>query len=284
MTQVEREEFEELKKRNEELKTELKNSLLDLDKSRQDLEATNKELQKIDKLKTDFISVVSHELRTPLSIIKEGISLISDGIPGKINKEQEEILETAGSNIDRLACIISNLLDITRIESGKIELKKGQVNICELIERVVGSFNFKEKNLELKVHLPKKELIAYADASRITQVVVNLIDNAFKFTQEGFIEVNIEEKEKSVEFSVMDSGRGIAKDNLQKVFDKFQQFERPVGEGTKGIGLGLPIAKALIEMHNGKIWAESEYGKGSKFTFSLPKYNFEEILIGKREN
>ncbi|MDD5432514.1 MAG: HAMP domain-containing sensor histidine kinase [Candidatus Omnitrophica bacterium] len=254
MTQAEREEFEELKRRNVQLEAELK---------------------KVDQLKTDFISVVSHELRTPLSIIKEGISLVSDGIPGKINKEQEEILETANSNIDRLARIIDNLLDIAKIESGKIVLRKELVNICALVERVVSSFklNLIDKNLELRTNFPKKELIVYADAGRITQVVINLIGNALKFTQKGFIEVNIEEKEGVVEFSVIDSGQGIINDDLLKVFSKFQQFERSTGEGTKGTGLGLSIAKGLIEMHNGKIWAESEHGKGSKFTFSLPKYN-----------
>ena len=244
------------------------------------LEKKNEELKKLDQLKNDFISTVSHELRTPLSISREGISLLLDHIPGEINKKQEQILTTAKDNIDRLARIINDLLDISKIESGRVELKRSLVNFSSLIKHVAYSFELKVRNkgLRLKAVFPEDPIEIFVDSDKIIQVLTNLVGNALKFTEKGSIEIMAEENESALKCSVSDTGVGIAKEYIPKVFEKFQQFGRTAGGGEKGTGLGLAIAKKIVEMHNGKIEMESEAGKGTKFTFSLPKYTVEQIF------
>ncbi|MDD5108251.1 MAG: ATP-binding protein [Candidatus Omnitrophica bacterium] len=254
-----------------------------LKKYQQELEVKNKELEKLDKLKSEFVSIVSHELRTPLSITKEGISLILDGVVGDINPKQNKILITSKNNIDRLARIINSLLDISRIESGKMELKNKNVDLKNLIANVVALFalKVKEKGLELRVNLPQnKELSFYIDEDKLIQVFTNLIDNSFKFTEKGYICISLIEKEDELEFAVTDTGIGIAPENLPKVFNKFMQFGRTAGAGEKGTGLGLSIAKGLVELYGGRIWVESEVGRGSKFIFTLPKHFTDKISEG----
>lgn len=245
-----------------------------------ELEKKNEELKKLDQLKSDFISTVSHELRTPLAIIKEGISLILDRIPGEINEKQEKVLITARDNIDRLSRIINNLLDISKIEAGKVELKKELINIVELVKHVISSFEPKvnSKGLELRLDVSSENINVYVDGDKIIQVFTNLIGNALKFTEKGYIEILIKEKEGEIECAVTDTGRGISEDDLPKLFSKFQQFGRSAGGGEKGTGLGLSIVKGIIELHNGKIWAEGRLGKGMKFTFTLPRYSIEMLF------
>lgn len=244
------------------------------------IEKMVEELKKLDQLKSDFISMVSHELRTPLSVTKEGVSLVLDKIPGKINEKQEKILITARNNINRLARIINDILDISKIEAGEVELKRELVNMTSLIKEVISSFvpKAKEKGLELKVSIPKKGIDVYADSDKIIQVFTNLIGNAIKFTEKGYIEISVVEKVREAKCTVTDTGIGISKENLLKIFDKFQQIGYVMGAEEKGTGLGLSIAKGIVEMHNGKIWAESEFGKGTKFIFTLPKYTPKAIL------
>ncbi|MCX5667008.1 MAG: ATP-binding protein, partial [Candidatus Omnitrophica bacterium] len=250
------------------------NILEDLQASKEALERTNRELTKLDELKSDFISTVSHELRTPLSIIKEGISLVLDKIPGDVNEKQAKILDIAKYNIDRLSRIIDNLLDISKIEAGKVELKRSLIDISEVVRRVANSFEskIKEKGLEMRLDVDKVSGSVWADADRITQVLTNLIGNAVKFTPSGSIGISCEDKSDGMVCSVSDTGVGISKEDMPKVFDKFQQFSRTAGAGDKGTGLGLSIAKNIIDMHNGAIWVESEPGKGARFTFKLHKY------------
>ncbi|TAM37525.1 PAS domain S-box protein [bacterium] len=240
----------------------------------EELENKNRELLKLDTLKTEFVSVVSHELRTPLSIIKEGVSLVLDGVIGEINPTQNKILTTSKDNIDRLARIINSLLDISKIESGKVELKKKSVDLRVLIKNVVSLFEARarEKGLEIKVSLPQEgELNLYIDEDRIIQVFTNLIGNSLKFTEKGYIGISLVDEGNEIEFTVSDTGIGISAEDLPKVFRKFMQFGRVAGNGEKGTGLGLSIAKGLIELHNGRIWIESQPGKGSKFIFTLPR-------------
>lgn len=243
----------------------------------EELKHKNIELEKLDQLKSDFVSVVSHELRTPLSITKEGINLVLDGVTGSINPKQSKILTTSKNNIDRLARIINSLLDISKIESGRVELNKKNVDLGLLIKNVAATFEVmaKEKGLEIKVNLPKaQELILYIDEDRVIQIFTNLINNALKFTEMGSVSISLEQKENEVEFRVSDTGIGISADNLPKVFSKFLQFGRTdAGGGEKGTGLGLSIAKGLIELHRGRIWVESEVGKGTQFIFTLPRYS-----------
>ncbi|MFH1847772.1 MAG: ATP-binding protein [Candidatus Omnitrophota bacterium] len=229
--------------------------------------------KEVDRMKTDFISTVSHELRTPLSITKEGISLVLDRIPGEVNPKQERILTTAKDNIDRLARIINSLLDISKIESGKIDIRKDLVDIAGIARKLAVSFEpkFKEADLELKVDIPRRKVNIYADSDKIAQVFTNLIGNALKFTNKGHVTVAVKDRKDRVECSVSDTGKGVAKDDVPKLFSKFQQFGRVDGAGEKGTGLGLSIVKGIVDLHNGKIWADSNVGRGTQVTFTIPK-------------
>ncbi|MCX5678037.1 MAG: PAS domain-containing sensor histidine kinase [Candidatus Omnitrophica bacterium] len=231
--------------------------------------------KKFNELKDDFIDMVSHELRTPLSIIREGINIILDEIPGKINDQQAKILISAKDSIERLKRILNNLLDLSKIESDKTAIKKEVMDIAALMKNVLLSFGprMREKGLEAKMDLPESEIKIYADKDMMTQVMTNLIDNAIKFTNNGFIKVSAKELKEGFECSVSDSGIGIADENLPKIFGKFQQF----GHGNivtreKGTGLGLLIAKKFVDMQGGNIRVESRLGKGTEVIFALPKY------------
>ena len=245
-----------------------------------ELEEKNKELQGLDRLKSDFISTVSHELRTPLAITKEGITLIQDGILGEINEKQVKVLMTARDSIDRLARLITGLLDISKIETGNIEIKKSLISVTKVAGQVASFFESKaaDKGLELRANLPESGVDAYADNDRIIQVFTNLVGNALKFTDKGHIEISVEEREDEIECSVEDTGKGVSKEDIPKMFVKFQQIDRVHGDGERGTGLGLSIAKSIVEMHEGKIWVESEVDKGTKFIFTLPKYADEVLL------
>jgi nitrogen-specific signal transduction histidine kinase len=248
--------------------------------SRTKRKRAEEELKRLDQLKSDFVSNVSHELRTPLAITKLGVNLVLNRTTGEINEKQKEVLSDAKSNIDRLARIIDGLLDISKIEAGKVELKRRLVDIAGLIRQITSSFelSLKEKNLELKVNIPEKQIDAYIDPDKITQVFTNLIGNALKFTDRGYIEISLQEKEREIACVVADTGLGISEEDLPNVFSKFEQFGRLPGPGEKGTGLGLAITKGIIELHGGKIWVESKLGQGAKFSFILPKYTTKEIF------
>ena len=231
------------------------------------------ERKKLEENKDEFVGVVSHELRTPLMIVREGICLIIDGIVGKINEQQAKLLNTARENLDRLSRIIDSLLDVSRIEAGKIKLKKELVNLNELVNKVISNFQLKTsaKNLEIRTVFSSSRLEVLADYDKMVQVFTNLLDNAIKFSEKGWIVVAIADNRHEAICSVADTGVGIEKSNLSKLFSKFEQFGRRVGSGSKGAGLGLSIAKGIVEKHGGRIWAESELGKETKFTFTIPK-------------
>jgi len=226
--------------------------------------------KEIDALKDKFVAHVSHELRSPLTIIKGAVLTVRDGIAGELNPEQAELLKDAGEGISRLERLINDLLDIAKIESGKMELKLAPVNINELIQKEVDSSQLwaKSKKLELKA-IPGTIPETQVDPDKFNQIIMNLISNAIKFTKEqGHINITTMTKpgENFIYISVRDSGVGIAKDNLHKVFQKFQQF----GIGRGGSGLGLFICKELVEMHGGKISIESDLGQGTTFIFTIP--------------
>lgn len=226
-------------------------------------------------MKSDFISTVSHELRTPLTTIREVVSQMLDGIIGATTKEQQEFLTMCLEDIDRLKRIIDNLLDISKIEAGKVEIRKTRWDITALAKTVAAAFipQSQKKGLEIKTVFAAEGIEVSADKDKITQVLTNLINNALKFTAKGHIEILIVEKDQAVECKVSDTGIGIAAKDLTKLFNKFEQFGRTSGPGEKGTGLGLSIAKGIVELHQGKIWAESELNKGTTFTFVLPKNN-----------
>ena len=236
--------------------------------------------KEVDRMKTDFISTVSHEIRTPLTTIREGISQALDGILGETTQKQKEVFSIVLEDSDRLKRIIDNLLDISKIEAGMVELKKEFVDLGGTVKSVVAGFSLlaKEKSLSLETNFSPEKIKAFADKDRIIQVFTNLIGNSLKFTQSGQININLSQKDKFIECAVSDTGGGIAKEDLPRVFSKFQQFGRTAGPGEKGTGLGLSITKAIVELHKGKIWIDSELEKGTKVTFSLPIYSPEELF------
>lgn len=235
----------------------------------------------IDQMKTDFVSLVSHELRTPLATIKEGVSLVLDKALGETTPAQAKILTVSHTNISRLERIINELLDVSKIEAGKMELHRQAVNLADVINGVVVSFELrmKDKGLSFKINIEPKDIRVYIDSDKITEVFTNLVGNAMKFTEKGCIEISAQNKETTVECFVADSGIGIAKKDLSSVFGKFEQFTRASGPGEKGTGLGLSIAKGIVEMHKGEIKVESELGRGTKFVFTIPHYSAQEVVL-----
>ncbi|MCJ7812111.1 response regulator, partial [bacterium] len=229
----------------------------------------------LDRIKDDFIHNVSHELRTPLTVIRESVAQIYDGILGEVNDAQKNFLFLCLKNTDRLKRIVDEILDISKMEAGKVQLRKKKTNLPELVLSALDAFSpvINNKGLELKKNILDSQSDVYVDRDRIIQVLNNLIGNALKFTEEGFIEVSIKDQQQYVACSVTDSGIGIASDDLTNVFDKFQQFGQPVNPDDTGTGLGLPISKEIILLHKGDIFAESTLNKGSTFTFTLPKYD-----------
>ncbi|MDP8212763.1 MAG: PAS domain S-box protein [Candidatus Zapsychrus exili] len=279
------EDITERKQYEEELqktKEELENQAWGLQKTNQaikslykDLEAKNSELQKLDQLKSDFVSTVSHELRTPLAISTEGINLILDGIVGDITDKQKDLLKTSKNNLVRLNTIINDLLDISKIESGKITLKRGLVNLKDVLSQLAEAYKkvLDTKKQILNVKFEFDEIIAFVDSDKMIQVITNFLNNAHKFTaDEGEIELFVKVEGEEVICGVKDNGVGISEEDMPKLFTKFTQFDRTSGPGIKGTGLGLAICKALIEVHEGRIWAESNVGEGTTFFIALPSY------------
>ena len=240
------------------------------------LEKSNQELRRLDEHKSEFISLASHELRTPLTIIKSQVQTVLEGKLGKINKSQVEFLSTVASNVERLIRLVKDLLDLSRIQTGKIEMRCEEVELADLAHYILGLFKGEadKKSIHLKNEVPK-EIGIYADREKVERILINLIGNSLKFTPGGG-EISISAKTSGdagndVVIEVEDSGVGIPEPELEKIFEKFHQVEGTSSESAEGVGLGLAITKGLVEAHHGRIWAESEVGKGSVFRFTLPR-------------
>ncbi|MBU0683422.1 MAG: PAS domain-containing protein, partial [Candidatus Omnitrophica bacterium] len=232
------------------------------------------ELEQAVETKSNFISVVSHELRTPLTIIKESVSVLFDEVTGKISEQQRKFLLIATRNIDRLARLINNVLDFQKLDSGKMQFNFVKANINETIEETAKSMTpfMKDKNLKLRIESDEKLPNVIFDKDKIIQVITNLMNNAVKFTEKGGITVStsLETNGKNIKVSVKDTGQGIKEEEMHRLFQRFEQLEELESKRTGGTGLGLAISKEIIDAHKGKIWAESNWGKGSVFCFTLP--------------
>ena len=238
------------------------------------------ERKKAEALKDEFVGTVSHELRTPLSIVKEGIDLLLDEIPGRIDEKQRQVLDTSRRNIERLGRIINDLLDISKIEAGKMAIHRQAVDLASLIAQSMAPLRRRAdaKGLALVVALPEGLPRVYVDEGRIIQVFTNLIHNAVTFTKTGFIRVEARAVDGFVECGVEDSGPGVAAEDLPRLFGKFVQLDRTNGAGGRGTGLGLSIVKSIIELHRGTIQCESTIGVGTRFRLTLPVYCEAEVL------
>ena len=239
----------------------------------EDLRRANEKLQELDKLKDEFVTLASHELRTPMAAIRGSLSTILEGYAGEIPQESREFLTAAYNENDRLIRLVNNLLNISRIEAGRLTLKLTQVNLDLLITEVVSNMQMatKEKYLTL-VYQTSGIPTVLADADKVREVLVNIIGNAVKYTHKGGVTVVTERKGDSVVTSVTDTGSGIAKEDQDLLFKKFSQVRGSYAKPTGGTGLGLYICKQIVEGLQGSIWLESTLGTGSTFYFSLPLY------------
>lgn len=253
----------------------LKKSEAELKKALQELEGAYKKLEQLDKMKSDFISIVSHELRTPLTSIKNAVSILLKGGPSRhnIDEREKELLDIILNNTDRQTRIIKDLLDISKIEAGVMEMEMEYINILKLLEEVIDNFQFQlhNKNINHRLIVTEKCLLVFIDIEQVRRVFNNLIDNAIKFSaNNGTITIKLEEEETHVKITIADNGIGIAKEDIGKLFDKFQRVGKDRTNVKDGSGLGLVIAKGIVEAHGGRIWVKSELKKGTSFYFTLP--------------
>jgi len=261
----------------------------------EEIKRNNEKLERLERLKSEFISIVSHELRTPLTAIKNALDIILSGKTGELTENMNKFINMAKRNVARLSGIINDLLDLSKIEAGKMDFKFEMIKIEPVIDYVKTSLDemAKEKNLILKTKVEDNFAPIYADSRRLEQVLTNLVSNAIKFTPEGGqIEIRTEVIDaKDINYvemfdfefrqlhgkyllvCVKDNGIGISQENLVHVFDKFAQIENSLSRKVGGSGLGLPIARQLLEVHNGAIWCNSKPEKGSSFYFVLPLAN-----------
>lgn len=239
-----------------------------------DLREANEKLQKLDKAKSEFISIASHQLRTPLTVIKGYISMILQGNFGHLDKNKKESLQKVYESNERLIQLVENLLNISRIESGRMQLDFTAIHLQDLVTSVVDELTSAaaRKGLKLEYRKPKKRLpLVTVDEEKLRQAVINIIDNAIKYTSEGKVSVEVLLDGDYLKLCVTDTGAGIKKTELPELFKKFTRGRETPLLNTEGTGLGLYVAKQMINLHKGKIWAKSEgEGKGSRFCFLIP--------------
>lgn len=268
----------------------------------QEIKETNLKLEKLERLKSEFISIVSHELRTPLTSIKNSLDILLSGKCGEINESGNKFLDMAKRNVQRLSGIINDLLDLSKIEAGKMDFHFKNMHIHQVIDYVKSTLSIlaKEKGIILSSNETEQLPEIYGDSQRLEQVLTNLVSNAIKFTPEGksiiikselknadeitvhpyFYDEISRLKGDYIVVSVKDEGIGIAEKDLLHAFDKFAQIENSLSRKVGGSGLGLPIAKQLLEAHNGAIWCTSQLDAGSEFSFAIPVAT-EKVLLKK---
>lgn len=266
----------------------------------QELIETNAKLEKLERLKSEFISIVSHELRTPLTSIKNSLDILTSGRCGEVTQSAEKFLSMAMRNVQRLSGIINDLLDLSKIEAGKMDFNFVQTNINTVIDYVKSALTEVAKSKGLTLITDETENIpsVNADPQRLEQVLTNLVSNAIKFTPENktikisskivnteTMRINEYFKDsikliegEYIQVCVEDEGIGIAESDMLHAFDKFAQIENSLSRKAGGTGLGLPIAKQLLEAHKGAIWCDSELLKGSRFYFVIPVVKVEQLV------
>jgi signal transduction histidine kinase len=238
----------------------------------QEIEKKGRELEIANKHKSEFLANMSHELRTPLNAILGYTELILDAIYGEVPDQIREILERLEKNGRHLLGLINNVLDLSKIEAGRLTLSLNPYSMGETVKAVITSVESlaAEKKLDLKVSIAEDLEIGIGDEQRIAQVLLNLIGNAIKFTDRGTVEVEVKAADEMFVVSVSDTGPGLSETDQEGIFKEFHQADGSITREKGGTGLGLSIAKRIVEMHGGRIWVESKLGQGSSFHAMIP--------------
>ncbi|NQV04102.1 MAG: diguanylate cyclase [Candidatus Omnitrophica bacterium] len=246
---------------------------------KQALLKANEDIEKLSRLKSDFVSVISHELRTPLTSIKESVSLVLDEVAGPLSENQKVFLNIAKNNIDRLAKIIIDILDFSKLEAGRSTMHKKKMDINKVINDVCLEMreDIKKNELSFDTELSDKIEKIWLDPKRISQALRHLIDNAIKFNRKkGSIKISTNQElvdaKEVVRVSIEDTGISIPQENLQNIFDSFMTGDSSMTRKHKGVGIGLSLCKRIVDYHGGELWVESKEDVGSKFIFTLPIY------------
>jgi len=238
------------------------------------LKVANEELKRLDKAKSEFVSIASHQLRTPLTASKGYISLVLEGTYGALEEKFKKPLQKVYYSNERLIHLVNDLLSLSRIESGKMKLEREPVDISEIVQSVIEELQIKAEERGLKLTLKKSVPASFRmllDKEKIRNVILNLIDNAIRYTKKGSITTTIAKENNTIRLAVQDTGEGMTKEEIAKLFESFSRGQAGAKLSTEGAGLGLYIAKQFVQMHKGKIWATSEgKGKGSAFFIELP--------------
>lgn len=263
---------ERLKDSYDSLEQKVEDRTAELVDANERLREANERLKELDSLKSDFVSVASHELRSPLASMKMGVSNVSNEIVGPLNEDQKLMLQIVERNTDRLIKLTTDLLDLTKIEAGQLDLQVGKCDMVELADEVAQSLEpqAEHQGIYVKVKPGDRPAVADCDRDRIYQVIQNLVSNAMRFTEEGGVSIVLDHEGPFVRVCVEDTGIGIPAEALPGVFDKFSQAHSDTRSEKRGTGLGLAITKGIVEAHGGTVTAHSEEGKGSRFCFTLP--------------
>jgi PAS domain S-box-containing protein len=229
------------------------------------------ERKEVERLKDEFISVVGHELRTPLTSIRGSLGLLEGGIAGELPGEAAEMVSIARANTDRLVRLVTDILDIERIEAGRADLELRPVAACDLLETARTVVQAVADDAEVRLACEDDGGTVTADADRIVQALTNLLGNAIKFSPAGeTVRVSARAERDAIRFTIADRGRGIPPEQLEAIFERFRQVDASDRREKGGTGLGLAIARAIVDEHGGRIWAESQPGAGTRFHFTLP--------------
>lgn len=230
---------------------------------------TNAALAKLNEQQMSFVSNVSHEFRAPLTVIKSAMDNLADGLHGPLTQDQNEPIEMCQREATRLKRLVGDLLDIARIEAGKMRLVETDVVLQELLTASSQLFTdrLKKRGLGFSLELPDTPAIVRGDRDRLQQVFMNLLSNAAKFTERGEIRMRLTRDSQAFQVEIEDTGPGVAPEDRERIFDKFERVGTQTEEGS---GLGLPIARDLVGLHHGRLWVEGELGKGSRFIVRLP--------------
>ena len=245
--------------------------------------------RELDRLKTEFLSTISHELRTPLTSVKGALGLIRGGAAGALSSDMRELLEIGLSNTERLIHVINEVLDISQLERGQARMRPGSLSLAQSVVRATRGVatRAESQRLTIETKLPENLPAVKADPKRVEQVLVNLLSNAIKFSPPGErVIVSAQAEDKMVVVSVRDFGRGMSKEFQQRLFTKFEHARGALTRESQGAGLGLAICRHIVDAHGGRIWVESEEGRGSTFYFSLPAVERQgptRLLVGKQE-